>query len=414
MSKKALDLFAGAGGWDVAAEALGWQVDGVEIMPEAKATRAAAGLRTIADDVRYVDPAPGEYDVLIASPPCQTFSMAGRGAGREALDAVLAGVAQYAAGLRPTYEELTASTGDERTALVLEPLRVVLSSMPTYVAWEQVPTVLPVWEACAEVLRTAGYSVVTGNLNAEQFGVPQTRKRAILVARRDGKPAALPKATHSRYYGHTPEKLDTDVEPWVSMAEALDWIDEAYVGFPRRVQEGKDDIPVVLNGVAYRQRDLRSGNRPAPVITSKARSWSHFSPAGAVKRMGAGMVERYGERPGRSVNAPSFTIRASAGRNEPGGFVWALRNGNQAKACVRDANQPAGTLFFGKRTNTVTWERGAEVRKMTVGEAAALQTFPADFPFQGCMSKQFLQVGNAVPPLLALAVLRSATEDVLL
>lgn len=77
-------MFAGAGGWDVAAEVLGIDVDGIEIMPEAKATRKAAGFRTICSDVRDYFPGPGEYDMLIASPPCQTFSIAGDGSGRQA------------------------------------------------------------------------------------------------------------------------------------------------------------------------------------------------------------------------------------------------------------------------------------------------------------------------------------------
>ncbi|MDG4792734.1 DNA cytosine methyltransferase [Micromonospora sp. WMMD1082] len=375
---KALDLFAGAGGWDIPAHALGWDADGVEIMPEARATRAAAGLKTVADDVRDVDPVPGEYDALIASPPCQTFSAAGSGTGRRALDAVLHGVRLFGqGGVRPTYAELAALTGDERTALVLEPLRVALASRPVFIAWEQVPPVLPVWEACAEVLCAAGYAVATGNLSAEQYGVPQTRKRAFLLARRDGQPAALPTPTHSRYYSRTPDRLDGEVLPWVSMAEALGW---------------QSDLAVrssVGDGGYNKPRD-RPGHAPSPTVTSKSRS-------------------------------------------------WVLRNGNQAKACERTTDQPAGTLFFGARLNAVEWHlrvtndrpntahrpgtapaptlafgksrpewdgAAGEKRPLAIEEALVLQTFPADFPLQGSRTKQFLQVGNAVPPGLGAAVLR--------
>lgn len=342
------DLFAGAGGWDIAAHRLGWQVHGVEIMAEARATRDAAGLPTIGEDVRRIEPVEGEYDVDLASPPCQSFSMAGSGAGRRALDAVLQGVAAYAAGDRPSYDELVASTGDERTALVLEPLRVALAGRSTYLAWEQVPSVLPVWQACADVLARCGYSVATGHLHAEQYGVPQTRKRAVLIARRDGRQAVLPAPTHSRYYLTDPRRLDAGVRPWVSMADALGWDPDSYV------------ISNYGTGGDPANRGVRSGSQPCATVTSKA------------DRMKV-----------------------------------VLRNGNQAKACVRAVDCPAGTLFFGRRANWVGWQSETQTRKITVVEAAVIQTFPADFPFRGGKSAQMLQIGNAIPPLLASAILRS-------
>src|SRR5690606_25597749 len=77
-------------------------------------------------------------------------------------------------------------TGDERTLLVLTPLQYALQWEPGYIAWEQVPGVMPVWETCAAILRGRGYGVTTAMVNAQDYGVPQSRKRAVLLARKDG------------------------------------------------------------------------------------------------------------------------------------------------------------------------------------------------------------------------------------
>jgi DNA (cytosine-5)-methyltransferase 1 len=345
---EAVDLFGGPGGWDLAAERLGIRATGIEQDAATCRTRRAAGLRTVEGDVRNYGPANfPNARALIASPPCQPFTMAGLGVGRLALDAVLTLVSALA-----VRQPIDLSDLDERTGLVLVPLRWALEAIDAgrpyeWIALEQVPTVLPVWEAIATELRREGYEVVTGNLHAEQYGVPQTRTRAILIARLRGK-IALPEPTHSRYYSRTPAKLDDGVKKWVSMAEALaTWGTGDLAGFPRRADT--DDV-ITIGGVDYRARDLRPANRPAQVVTEKARSWERW--------------------------------------------------------------------HFGARLNTVTSQNTAPPTedpqpsrvRVTIQEAAVLQSFPADYPWQGSRTKQYLQVGNAIPPGLAEAVLRCARE----
>lgn len=78
-----VDLFAGHG-WDVAARALELPDPlGIEWDDAACATRRAAGMPTLQADIAALDPLDfGPVDGLIASPPCQSFSGAGKGLGQ--------------------------------------------------------------------------------------------------------------------------------------------------------------------------------------------------------------------------------------------------------------------------------------------------------------------------------------------
>jgi DNA (cytosine-5)-methyltransferase 1 len=197
-----VDLFAGPGGLDVAARWLGFSVAGIEWDENACATRRTAGLETVQGDVREHGPAEFPHaTILTGGPPCQTYTVAGAGAGRKALNQVLSFIARMVDGDDITDE--LATLEDERTGLVLQPLRWALEAHQAGNAYkvivlEQVPAVLPVWEAMAAALETFGYKTVTGVLHAEEYGVPQTRRRAILIANRYLTPA-LPAPTHQRF-----------------------------------------------------------------------------------------------------------------------------------------------------------------------------------------------------------------------
>ncbi|PIM71829.1 DNA methylase [Streptomyces sp. JV178] len=402
-----LDLFAGPGGWSHALTVLGVRNVGLEWDEWACKTRAAAGQLTIRTDVALypVWPFLGRTTGLIASPPCQAWSMAGKRLGLVDQPLVHQAVADLAAG-RDTRAQLLASCQDERSLLAAEPMRYLhaLNAVgePEWVAMEEVPDVLPLWRQYAAILRRWGFSVWTGILNAADYGVPQTRKRAILLASRV-RTAEPPAPTHAQVA--EPESLfGPGRTRWVSMAEALGW--------------GATDRPVPTvcagGGPGGGPEPFPSGSRKTLSDARDRGTWAPRSDGVVLQpcREGPGPAAPHGVRDIRLADAPAPGFTAEAHR-----WPWSLRSNNQANATVRSIEEPAGTLFFGHRANECVWiaepvgtPPGNETQatppapepiRITAREAGLLQTFPGDYPWQGNKGQRFSQIGNAVPPLFA-------------
>jgi DNA (cytosine-5)-methyltransferase 1 len=423
--KHAIDLFAGCGGASLGLHRAGYEVLGVEFDAQAHATHEAAGMECILADVRNLNPALFVgVDHLHASPPCQTFSTAGKGTGRDSVAALSAAVRDVLNGAQPA--ELDIDVADERTLLTLEPARWIAALKPSTISLEQVRGVLPIWQAYAEGLRVLGYSAWWGLVNAEQFGIPQNRVRAWLGARRDGIEAHPPTPTHSRYYNRTPDRLDPGVAKWVSMAEGLGWDDGDLVGFPRRADNG---AVTTIDGVDYRARDLREASAPAFGLTEKARSWTHYAPAGVSQTSHPARPRRLDAAPaptitgvgngyvydeqrqvfGQPISGPQgarklTTAEALALQGFPTRWPWA-----DAKPAPTICGDPRLSAPGGHHTPGSQYGPGAG--KLTPPEALALQGFPTSWPLVGTRTAQFRQIGNAVPPHIARVVVEALTAS---
>jgi DNA (cytosine-5)-methyltransferase 1 len=495
VSELVIDPFAGPGGWSWAARQLGIEDVGIELDAAACATRAAAGLRTVRADVAAfpLDCLTRKVWGLISSPPCTTFSAAGKRAGTAVTDVLEAMILDMFEGsktraahrremarmLRLAWWPNAKMTRTERSAaiwkavrsasLVAEPARFIYACRPEWVALEQVPAVLPLWQVYAAELRRMGYSAWTGKLNAADYGVPQTRERAILIASRV-REVARPEPTHY----DARKAMQLWGTPWVSMAEALGW-----------GADGRPSVAVTAGGTSTGGAEpFGHRGREALEAEQAAGRW-------ALRRSrGEGMLDREGRggRRDHPLDEPAPTI-TSAGSKVGANLSWVLHtnrdqraDGSRQTADPQSAPAPApapaltsksggqwvlrtsfgkpaagpkdaGTGSHGthemdpskrpahvvtsKAKDWIAWptERPAttvqgdprvgrpghkdrdkgerqfeqDSVRITVQEAAILQSFPADYPWQGTKTKQFEQCGNAVPPLLAEHVLSMAT-----
>jgi DNA (cytosine-5)-methyltransferase 1 len=482
-----VDLFGGAGGWAEGCRILGLAEVGLEWDDAACRTRAAAGHQVIRTDVARYPTAPfqGRITGLLASAPCQAWSRAGKGLGLIDQPLVHQAVTDLSEG-RDTRAELLAKCRDERSLLAAEPMRWLYDLRPQWVAMEEVPDVLPLWRQYARMLRGWGYSVWTGILNAADYGVPQTRQRAILIASRVRR-VSRPEPTHAEAADEA-TLFGPARQRWVSMAEALGWASAGVINTRgNRSTPGGNEFSAdrpswaltektrswvrTNSGNGYAHDYERDTDEPSPSITSRVNRWELHTnrdqrpdgsrqvvdpsarPAPTVTAKSGGQwVLRAGDRQRHTTRAedePAATLvfgnsgnngvdwvlrsgqsvggegRAERGADEPSVTItgradlctWRLRNNTQANASRRGLDEPAGTLFFGDPRHVVaacTEEQrpGGQVRedsvRIAVEEAAVLQSFRSDYPWQGTKTKKFEQIGNAWCPRAAAAVIGAA------
>lgn len=324
-----IDLFAGAGGMSIGLEKAGLELVAATDWDHWSCETLRANHPNIVieeGDIVEIDLEKfqsklkvAEIDVIVGGPPCQGFSQLGK-------------------------QEKT----DPRNQLWRQYMRFVAHFNPKIFVMENVPQLLTSDEY-AQIKETAtslGYAVSEKVLHAVDYGVPQKRKRAIIIGSRIGAPEH-PSPTHVE-----PGKvnlLNQHLKLW------------------RTVRDAIGDLPKKPNG-----ENWHVGRNPTPMSLERYRSIPeggnrfdlpvHLTPD-CWKRKKTGSTDVFGRL---SWDKPALTIRTEFFKPEKGRYL-----------------------------------HPKEHRPITIREAARIQTFPDDYVIVGSNVQAAKQVGNAVPAELA-------------
>lgn len=270
----------------------------------------------------------GELFAVVGGPPCQGFSVFGkrRLARREASDPRI----------------------DPRNRLVFSYVDIVAKLRPRWVVMENVPGFASLDDGqfvkrIERELVNAGYKTVEHRiLDAADYGVPQRRKRFLLIANRTGHVIPWPK----KKFFESPEDWQ---KPFRTVGAA---------------------IADLAEDVSYLRHTCHVPMQHKPL-----------------------QVERYIQIP----EGGKLDVDALPARLRKGYRTDVVKNFSHVfKRLHRD--KPSFTLVPGHNAFPIhPWLN----RALTAREAARLQTFPDEIEFKGSREDQCLQVGNSFPPLLA-------------
>lgn len=328
-----MDLFAGCGGMTCGFHDTDRfeSTRAVEFDAYASATYSAnfPGVEVLAVPIEAVNSFP-KADVVIGGPPCQGFSALNRNL-----------------------------VGFERRGLWRHYLRALEQSEACAFVMENVPDLLRSDEYTEFTKRAEklGYTVEGRVLNAADYGVPQRRRRAIVVGTL-GFAFAWPEATHA-----DPESLPLGRKPWRTFREAV------------------EGLPLKPNGEAW-----HVGRNPRPTSVRRYK---------AVPRDGGNrfQMQRNLDRNDLHDLVPACWRNKPTGTTDVFGRLW--------------WDRPALTI----RTEFYKPEKGRYLhpsahRAITIREAARCMGFEDNFmlPLDQPMVEIAKQIGNAVPPPLAEAL----------
>ncbi len=379
-----LDLFAGAGGMSEGFVRAGFKVAGAVEMDEMAARTYRLnhpGLpeeRVLVQDIRTLPKGAlrrlagrQALDVLAGSPPCQGFSLVGFRSKKTRT------------GYRPD--------ADQRNYLFEYMVAAALELKPRLFLMENVPGMqsakredLSFLQAAARMLeQRGGYRTEVWRLNASAFGVPQDRIRCFLVASRLPVMPARPAAD---YQDSRRPELDLDALPPVTLSEAVFDLPERVAGTGVSVDE--QEPPDASKDPRFRRYLTKFGIfRPSRVL------YQH-----TVRYHNPRDLELYGLlRPGED----SIHVLEQHGRTD---LMRYRRDVFDDKYARLRADRPCKTIVAHLAKDGNGYIHPVQVRSLSLREAARVQSFPDGYVFCGSPSEQWIQLGNAVPPVLAEAI----------
>ena len=354
-----IDLFCGCGGFSKGFEEAGFNIRfGIDLWNDAIATYKKNFPEAVVlnEDIQKVsgqhildmcNMAADEVDVIIGGPPCQGFSVS----GKRIID-------------------------DERNQLYKSFVELVAEIKPKIFVMENVPGLVrlfngQVGEQVVEDFTNIGYTVKQRILSAENFGVPQQRRRVFFVGVNNDK-----FCNPDCYVYPIPSAGVDESVPALTSKDAISDLD--FVPDDKVLGE---DIPYQIPPQNEYQRQMRNGSRS---ILNHSITLHNARTKEIIAMVPDG---------GNYKDLPKE--------------LWSTRKVHIAWTRM-DSQKPCFTIdtghnhHFHYRANRVP----------TVRESARIQSFPDTFEFIGIKTSQLKQVGNAVPPLLAKAVAESIKRTI--
>lgn len=384
MSVEHLDLFCGAGGAILGAEAAGCDtIAGVDHAEQPLQTvNENLDVEPIKHDLSDVDLSvlpKTNYEWVHGSPPCKGFSTANDNRGID----------------------------DPRNSLVFDFIDWIDELQPPVVTMENVPGMLTITDHFMEKVRNAfldaGYMVKWRTLNSADYGVPQTRERVITIAYNDYLQPAnpwFPKQTHAETGTTTLE--GRQLEEWQSVQEAI------------------GDLPPAGNVEGHTAQGItssaekRPGTEPSHSIGAESSNYIDKVSAdgGAVyNHVPQNHTEQAEERfesiePGNAENMSGRRLKS----DEPGYTITGDETAAVPPIHYKGPTNHNVSPSTGEDSVASEHDGWNAARRLTVRECARLQSFPDWYIFTGTKTEQYAQVGNAVPPLLQYHIAKHITE----